>query len=121
MKSSFKSLKNLQNPSQKPKLPDGEAEQLFTRSYTKRALNEAKLGQNLMHRAFLLALKPANDACFMELAKAQQARQLVSNLVLLHADRALLWHPILANTVFLRRLEMNHLAATGRRGRRTVC
>lgn len=61
-----------------------------------------------MHRTLLLPLEPLDDARLVELAQALEPRELLPNLVLLHADRALLRAAVLRDAVLLRGGEREH-------------
>lgn len=71
--------------------------------------------QNLMNRALLLPVEPLHNARPMKLTEAFQASQRITNLVLFHADRALLRTAILPHAIFLRRHKGEHPSPLCRR------
>lgn len=69
-----------------------------------------------MDRALHLPLKPVNNAVLVELAQALKAGQGLSNLVVLHTDRALCRLAILTEAVFLRGHKGKHTGYRWRMG-----
>lgn len=70
-----------------------------------------------MNRTLRLPLEPVDDASFVKLAEALEAGQLVTNLVVFHADRTFGDLPILTETVFLGGFELDHPRDGGWEGR----
>lgn len=75
---------------------------------------------SFVDRTLFLPSKPLDNAALMEFAQALQTRQLLPDLILLHADGAFLRHTIMADTVFLRGGEREHSHRVWRLRRRTA-
>lgn len=67
-----------------------------------------------MYRALFFPLEPFNNAPFMELAETFQSDQRLANLVLLHADSALLRTAIMPKAILLSSCKGEHSHRGGR-------